>query len=168
MAHHSAGKPARAGESKTLCANRKARYDYHIEETFETGVVLLGSEVKSIRQGRANLRDGYAAFSGGELFLHNCHISPYEQASQFNLDPLRPRKLLMRRSEIERLRGKVEQKGLTLVPLSLYLKGPHVKVNLALARGKKEYDRRDDIKEREADREVARMSRGRGNPSTDY
>ena len=168
MAHHSAGKPARGGESKTLCASRKARYDYHIEETFEAGVVLLGSEVKSIRQGRANLRDGYAAFSGGELFLHNCHISPYEQASQFNLDPLRPRKLLMRRSEIERLRGKVEQKGLTLVPLSLYLKGPHVKVNLALARGKKEYDRRDDIKEREADREVARMSRGRGNQATNY
>ena len=167
MAHHSAGKSARGEESKTLCANRKARYDYHIEESFEAGVVLLGSEVKSIRQGRANLRDGYAAFSGGELFLHNCHISPYEQASQFNLDPLRPRKLLMRRSEIERLRGKVEQKGLTLVPLSLYLKGPHVKVNLALARGKKEYDRREDIKEREADREVARMSRGRGNRDTD-
>jgi SsrA-binding protein len=168
MAHHSAGKPARGEESKTLCANRKARYDYHIEETFEAGVVLLGSEVKSIRQGRANLRDGYAAFSGGELFLHNCHISPYEQASQYNLDPLRPRKLLMRRAEIERLRGKVEQKGLTLVPLSLYLKGPHVKVNLALARGKKEYDRREDIKEREADREVARMSRGRANQERDF
>ena len=167
MAHHLAGKSARGEGSKTLCANRKARYDYHIEETFEAGVVLLGSEVKSIRQGRANLRDSYAAFSGGELFLHNCHISPYEQASQFNLDPLRPRKLLMRRSEIERLRGKVEQKGLTLVPLSLYLKGPHVKVNLALARGKKEYDRREDIKEREADREVARMSRGRANRDTD-
>ena len=167
MAHHSAGKSARGGESKTLCANRKARYDYHIEETFEAGVVLLGSEVKSIRQGRANLRDGYAAFSGGELFLHNCHISPYEQASQFTLDPLRPRKLLMHRTEIERLRGKVEQKGLTLVPLSLYLKVPRVKVNLALARGKKEYDRREDIKEREADREVAWMSRGRANRDTD-
>lgn len=154
--------------SKTLCANRKARYDYHIEETFEAGVVLLGSEVKSIRQGRANLRDGYAAFSGGELFLHNCHISPYEQASQYNLDPLRPRKLLMHRTEIERLMVKVEQKGLTLVPLSLYLKGPRVKVNLALARGKKEYDRREDIKEREADREVARMSRGRANQDTDF
>jgi SsrA-binding protein len=168
MAHHSAGKPARGGESKTLCANRKARYDYHIEETFEAGVVLLGSEVKSIRQGRANLRDGYAAFSGGELFLHNCHISPYEQASQYNLDPLRPRKLLMHRTEIERLIVKVEQKGLTLVPLSLYLKGPRVKVNLALARGKKDYDRREDIKEREADREVARMSHGRANQETDY
>jgi SsrA-binding protein len=168
MAHHSAGKSARGGESKTLCANRKARYDYHLEETFEAGVVLLGSEVKSIRQGRANLRDGYAAFSGGELFLHNCHISPYEQASQYNLDPLRPRKLLMHRAEIERLMVKVEQKGLTLVPLSLYLKGPRVKVNLALARGKKDYDRREDIKEREADREVARMSRGRANQNTDY
>ena len=167
MAHHSAGKSARGGESKTLCANRKARYDYHIEETFEAGVVLLGSEVKSIRQGRANLRDGYAAFSGGELFLHNCHISPYEQASQYNLDPLRPRKLLMHRTEIERLIVKVEQKGLTLVPMSLYLKGPRVKVNLALARGKKDYDRREDIKEREADREVARMSRGRANRDTD-
>jgi SsrA-binding protein len=167
MAHHLAGKSARGGESKILCANRKARYDYHIEETFEAGVVLLGSEVKSIRQGRANLRDGYAAFEGGELFLHNCHISPYEQASQFNLDPLRARKLLMHRTEIERLRGKVEQKGLTLVPLSLYLKGPHVKVSLALARGKKEYDRRDDIKQREADREVARMSRGRANRDSD-
>ena len=168
MAHHSAGKSARGGESKTLCANRKARYDYHIEETFEAGVVLLGSEVKSIRQGRANLRDGYAAFSGGELFLHNCHISPYEQASQYNLDPLRPRKLLMHRTEIERLTVKVEQKGLTLVPMSLYLKGPRVKVNLALARGKKDYDRREDIKEREADREVARMSHGRANQDTDY
>ena len=168
MAHHSAGKSARGGESKTLCANRKARYDYHIEETFEAGVVLLGSEVKSIRQGRANLRDGYAAFSGGELFLHNCHISPYEQASQYNLDPLRPRKLLMHRTEIERLIVKVEQKGLTLVPMSLYLKGPRVKVNLALARGKKDYDRREDIKEREADREVARMSHGRANQDTDY
>ena len=167
MAHHSAGKSARGGESKILCANRKARYDYHIEETFEAGVVLLGSEVKSIRQGRANLRDGYAAFEGGELFLHNCHISPYEQASQLSLDPLRARKLLMHGIEIERLRVKVEQKGLTLVPLSLYLKGPRVKVNLALARGKKEYDRRDDIKQREADREVARVSRGRANRDLD-
>ena len=168
MAHHSAGKSARGEGSKTLCANRKARYDYHIEESFEAGVVLLGSEVKSIRQGRANLRDGYAAFSGGELFLYNCHISPYEQASQYNLDPLRARKLLLHRTEIERLRGKVVQKGLTLVPLSLYLKGPRVKVNLALARGKKEYDRREDIKAREADREVARMSRGRANQDTDF
>jgi SsrA-binding protein len=163
MPQHSARKPAHGEGSKTLATNRKARYDYHIEESYEVGIALLGSEVKSIRQGRANLRDSYAAFEGSELLLHNCHISPYEQAGQFNPDPLRPRKLLMHRAEIERLRGKVEQKGLTLVPLSLYLKGPHVKVNLALARGKKEYDRREDIQKREADREVARVSRGRAN-----
>ncbi len=150
-------------ELKTLSSNRKARYDYHIEESYETGIALLGSEVKSIRQGRANLRDSYAAFERGELFLHHCHISPYAQAGRFSPDPLRPRKLLMRRQEIQRLVGKVEEKGLTLVPLSLYLKGRHVKVELALARGKKQYDRREDIKRREADREVARASRGRAN-----
>jgi SsrA-binding protein len=161
MSNRASGKPARAGETKTLSSNRKARYDYHIEETYEVGIALLGSEVKSIRQGRANLRDSYAAVERGELVLHNCHVSPYEQAGQFAPDPLRPRKLLMHRAEIQRLIGKVEQKGLTLVPLSLYLKGPHVKVSLALARGKRQYDRREDIKAREADREVARMSRGR-------
>ncbi len=163
MAEKTGGKPRKDEGPRVLSANRKARHDYHIEETYEVGIALLGSEVKSIRQGKAYLRDSYAAFEGGELFLHNCHISPYEQASRFNPDPLRPRKLLMHRTEILRLVGKVEQKGLTLVPLSLYLKGPHVKVSLALARGKKEYDRREDIKQREADREVARMSRGRAN-----
>ncbi len=167
MAQNTRGKPTRAGETKTLCTNRKARFDYHIEETYEVGIALLGSEVKSIRQGRANLRDSYAAVEHGELFLHNCHISPYEQAGQFAPDPLRSRKLLMHRVEIQRLVGKVEQKGLTLVPLSLYLKGPHVKVSLALARGKRQYDRREDIKAREADREVARMSRGRANRGID-
>jgi SsrA-binding protein len=154
--------PGRAKAVKTFCLNRKARYDYHIDETYETGIALLGSEVKSVRQGRSNLRDSYAAFEGGELFLHNCHISPYAQASRFNPDPLRTRKLLMRREELRRLVGKVEEKGLTLVPLSLYLKGRHVKVELALARGKKQYDRREDIKRREADRAVAQASRGRG------
>ncbi len=153
----------RPSDLRTLSTNRKARYDYHIEETYETGIALLGSEVKSIRQGRANLRDSFAAFERGELFLHNCHISPYAQASRFNPDPLRPRKLLMHREQIRRLLGKVEEKGLTLVPLSLYLRGRHVKVELALARGKKQYDRREDIKRREADREVARASRGRAN-----
>lgn len=167
MPQQTRGKPGPSGEAKTLCTNRKARYDYHIEDTFEVGIALLGSEVKSIRRGRANLRDSYAAVDRGELFLHNCHISPYEQAGQFAPDPMRPRKLLMHRAEIQRLIGKVEQKGLTLVPLSLYLKGPHVKVSLALARGKREYDRREDIKAREADREVARMSRGRANQRTD-
>ena len=147
---------------RTLCTNRKARYDYHVEETYEAGIALLGSEVKSIREGRANLRDSYAAFRGGELFLYNCHVSPYAQASRFNADPLRPRKLLMRREEIQRLVGKVEEKGLTLVPLSLYLRGRLVKVGLALARGKKQYDRREDIKRREAEREMARAVRSRG------
>jgi SsrA-binding protein len=146
---------------RVLCQNRKARYDYHIQETYEAGIALCGSEVKSIRQGRANLRDSYAGFDRSELFLHNCHISPYAQASRFNPDPLRLRKLLMRREELRRLLGKVEEKGLTLVPLSLYLKGRHVKVEIALARGKKEYDRREDIKRREADREIAQASRGR-------
>lgn len=146
-------------ELRTLCTNRKARYDYHVEETYEAGIALLGSEVKSIREGRANLRDSYAAFRGGELFLYNCHVSPYAQASRFNADPLRPRKLLMRREEIQRLVGKVEEKGLTLVPLSLYLRGRLVKVGLALARGKKQYDRREDIKRREAEREMARAIR---------
>jgi SsrA-binding protein len=147
------------GDLRTLCSNRKARHDYHVEETYEAGIALLGSEVKSIREGRANLRDSYAAFQGGELFLYNCHVSPYAAASRFNADPLRPRKLLMRREEMRRLVGKVEEKGLTLVPLSLYLKGRLVKVGLALARGKKQYDRREDIKRREAEREIARAVR---------
>jgi len=160
-------RPARAsrppsGEGvKILTSNRKARHDYHIEETFEAGIALQGNEVKSIRQGQANLRDGYAAFERGELFLRNCHVTPYEQAGQFHADPLRPRKLLMRRGELRRLIGKVEEKGLTLVPLSLYLKGPYVKVSLGLARGKKDYDRREDVKAREAEREIARHLRGR-------
>ena len=158
-----ARKRERTGGPRLLSSNRKARYDYHIVETYEAGIALLGSEVKSIRQGSANLRDSYAAFERGELFLHNCHISPSLAASRFNPDPLRSRKLLMRREEMRRLIGKVEEKGLTLVPLSLYLKGRHVKVEIALARGKKTYDRRDDIKEREAEREMARLSRGRAN-----
>ena len=159
----SAKKRGRAEGPRVLSANRKARYDYHIEETYEAGIALMGCEVKSVRQDGANLRDSYAAFERGELFLHNCHVSPYLAASRFNPDPLRSRKLLMRREEIRRLIGKVEEKGLTLVPLRLYLKGRLVKVEIALARGKKQYDRREDIKEREAAREVARMSHGRAN-----
>ena len=160
MVHaHPKGSKGSSDGLRTLCSNRKARHDYHVEETYEAGIALLGSEVKSIREGRANLRDSYAAFREGELFLYNCHVSPYAQASRFNADPLRPRKLLMRREEIQRLVGKVEEKGLTLVPLSLYLKGRLVKVGLALARGKKQYDRREDIKRREAEREIARAVR---------
>jgi SsrA-binding protein len=159
------GTRAQGEAVRTLASNRKARYDYHVEETYEAGIVLVGSEVKSVRQGRANLQDSYAAFERGELFLHHCHIGPYAQASRFNPDPLRARKLLMRREQLQRLVGKVEERGFTLVPLSLYLKGRHVKVSLALARGKKSYDRREDIKRREADREVAQASRERARMS---
>src|SRR3989304_1406346 len=160
MVHaHPKGSKGSSDGLRTLCSNRKARHDYHIEEAYEGELRLPGSEVKSIREGRANLRDSYAAFRDGELLLFNCHISPYAQASRFNADPLRPRKLLMRREEIQRLPGKGEEKGLTLVPLSLYLRGRLVKVGLALARGKKQYDRREDIQRREAEREMARAIR---------
>jgi SsrA-binding protein len=139
---------------KVLCQNRKARHDYHIEEVFEAGVALLGTEVKSLRAGRANLQDSYGDVQNQEVFLRNCHISPYEQAHRFNHEPLRARKLLLHRQEIRRLVGKVKEKGLTLVPLSLYLKRGRVKVELALARGKKLYDRREDLRERAARREI--------------
>jgi len=139
---------------KVLCQNRKARHDYHIEEVFEAGIALQGTEVKSLRAGRANLQDSYADLDKQEVFLRNCHISPYEQAHRFNHEPLRARKLLLHRQEIRRLVGKVREKGLTLVPLSLYLKRGRVKVELALARGKKTYDRREDLKERAARLEI--------------
>ena len=142
-------------DARVLCSNRKARYDYHIEETYETGIALTGTEVKSVRAGRANLRDSYAALKGGEMYLLNCHISPYEGGNRFNHDPLRPRKLLLHKSEIQRLVGKVREKGLTLVPLSLYAKGRRVKVELALVRGKRLYDKRETIKRKTAEREAA-------------
>jgi len=139
---------------KTLSTNRKARHEYEVLETFEAGIALLGTEVKSLRAGWANLQDSFAAVEGGEVYLVNCHISPYPGASVFNHDPLRKRKLLLHREEIRRLIGKVQEKGLTLIPLSVYLKGGKVKVELALARGKKLYDRREDLKERAIQREV--------------
>ncbi|MFQ5962193.1 MAG: SsrA-binding protein SmpB, partial [Candidatus Methylomirabilales bacterium] len=140
---------------KVLTTNRKAYHEYHIEEAFEAGIALTGTEVKSLREGRANLRDGYAAVEGGEVFLANCHISPYTPANRFNHVPLRRRKLLLHRAEIRRLIGKVQEKGLTLIPLSLYLKNGRVKVELALCRGKKQYDKREDLKRRTQEREVA-------------
>jgi len=142
-------------EGKALATNRKARFDYHIEEVFEAGIALTGTEVKSLREGRANLKDSYAAVERDGVYLLNCHVSPYTPASRFNHHPLRPRKLLLHRFEIRRLIGKVQEKGLTLIPLSLYLKNGRVKVELALARGKKQYDRREDIKRRTQEREVA-------------
>lgn len=141
---------------KVATENRKARHDYHIEETMEAGLVLTGTEVKSLRLGRANLRDSYAEIKNNEVFLVNSHISPYEQGNRFNHDPLRPRKLLLHRSEIRRLIGKVKERGYTLIPLKIYFKKGKAKVELALARGKKLYDKREDMLERDARREMER------------
>lgn len=142
---------------KVVATNRKAFHDYAIEEKLEAGIVLRGTEVKSLREGKVNLRDSYASVDHGEVVLHNCHISPYSHGNIMNHDPLRPRKLLLRRKEINKLLGKTQQKGLTLVPLRIYF-SPRgkAKVELALAKGKKQYDRREAIKEREAGREVER------------
>jgi len=148
-------------EFENIAENRKARHDYFVEESFEAGIVLLGSEVKSCRAGRVNLRDGYAQVKDGEIFLYNVHISPYEQANRFNHEPLRPRKLLLHKSEIRRLFGLVREKGFTLVPLQMYFKKGKAKVQLALARGKKAYDKRDDIAARDVKREMARALRGK-------
>ncbi|MBN2172399.1 MAG: SsrA-binding protein SmpB [Candidatus Krumholzibacteriota bacterium] len=145
---------------KQICANRKARYDYHLLETFEAGLVLVGTEVKSLRAGKANLKDSYGRIEGGEVWLVGVHISPYEQGTHGNHDPERPRKLLLSRREIKRLTGKLQEQGLTLVPLRLYFKGGWVKVELALAKGKRKYDKRQAIAQRDADRAIARARRG--------
>jgi SsrA-binding protein len=139
---------------KVISQNRKAYHDYHVEDTLEAGIALLGTEVKSLREGRANLKDSYVILKSGEAFLLNCHISPYSHGNIMNHDPLRTRKLLMHRNEIDRLRGKVEGKGYTLIPLKLYFKDSFVKVEIGLARGKKLFEKRDTIKEREAKREI--------------
>jgi len=147
-------------KEKIVCVNRKARHDYIIEETYEAGLVLTGSEVKSLREGRANLKDSYARIDRGEAFLLNTHISHYSAAHHFNHDPTRTRKLLMHKREIMRLMGKVQEQGLTLIPLRLYFKNGRAKVELALARGKKLYDKRETTREREVKRDIARaMSR---------
>jgi SsrA-binding protein len=146
----------RAEATKTLAENRRALFDYHIERRIEAGIALLGSEIKSVRGGHVNLRDGYARVDGGEVWLRNVHIAPWAQASYANHDPVRPRKLLLHRSEIGQLAGELSRKGLTLVPLRLYLRNGVAKVELGLARGKKRYDKREAIRERELAREVAR------------
>jgi SsrA-binding protein len=147
---------------QVVAQNRRARFDYAIEEKVEAGLVLTGSEVKSIREGNVALSDSYAALRGDELFLFNCRIGEYKAAAAFGHAPLRERKLLLRRSEIEKLRGKVEQRGYTLVPTSLYFKDGWAKVELGLGRGKTHEDRRDHIAERESRREMDRaMSRKR-------
>lgn len=141
---------------RTIADNRKARHDYFIHERYEAGIALVGTEVKSIRQGRVNLKDGYAQIRNGELWLYNVHISPYEEGNRFNVEPLRPRKLLMHRSEISKLAGKVQQRGYTLIPLSLYWSRGKVKVNLGVCTGKKIYDKRKDLAEKSARRDMAR------------
>lgn len=143
-------------EIKNLCENRKARHEYFIEETYEAGIELFGTEVKSVKLGKANLKDSYAEVRNGEIFLYNLHISPYEKGNIFNRDPLRVRKLLMHKNEIRRLAGLVAQQGYTLVPLSLYQVRGLVKLQLALAKGKKLYDKREDIAKRDAKREAER------------
>jgi SsrA-binding protein len=155
---------ARERGRKFVAQNRKARHDYHVEATFEAGLVLTGTEVKSLRAGRASLVDGFAEVRDGEIWLRNVHIPEYDQGTWTNHEPRRPRKLLMRRDEISRLIGKTREKGLTLVPLALYFSDGYAKVELALARGKKSYDKRHALAEkqarREADRAVARARRG--------
>jgi SsrA-binding protein len=141
---------------KNIATNRKARHDYHIEDTYEAGLVLTGTEIKSIRAGRVSLRDSFATIKEGELWLLNAHIAPYDQGTYANHEPRRPRKLLMHRREINRIAGKLLEKGFTLVPLRLYLKHNRAKVELGLARGKKQYDKRAALRQRETRREIDR------------
>lgn len=141
---------------KIVVSNRRARHEYHVLQTLEVGMVLQGTEVKSLRNGRANLQDAFARFQAGELWLHNLHISPYEAGNRHNHDPLRPRKLLLHRREMRKLVGQVEQKGLTLVPLDIYFTRGVAKLTLALVKGKQLHDKRADLKTRDATREMER------------
>lgn len=144
---------------KLICQNKKAKHDYFIDDILEAGIVLLGTEVKSLREGRVNLKDSYAKVKDGEVFLYGCHISPYPHASYNNHEPERVRKLLLHKREIKRLIGKTREKGYSLIPLRLYFRGGKVKVELALAKGKKKHDKREAIKRREEDRELRRIMR---------
>lgn len=152
---------ARKKNQNSLAENRKARHDYFVEEAMEAGLVLVGTEVKSIRQGRVNLKDCYADIYNGEVFIKNMHISPYEQGNIFNVDPLRERKLLLHKEQIGRLAGLVSREGYTLVPLSLYLKNGRVKVALGICRGKKNYDKRDSMLEKAHKRDIEREMKNR-------
>ncbi|AIM25269.1 SsrA-binding protein SmpB [Melissococcus plutonius] len=144
------------GEGKLIAQNRKARHDYSILDTIEAGMVLQGTEIKSIRNSRINLKDGFVRIRNGEAFLYNVHISPYEQGNIFNHDPLRTRKLLMHKRQIKRLIGETKNTGITLIPLKVYLKDGYAKVLVGLAKGKKQYDKRETLKRREIDRQISR------------
>ena len=149
-------------QKKILANNKKARHDYFIEEVYEAGMALTGTEIKSMRQGRLNLKESFAKIEGDELILYGMHISPYEQGNRFNVDPLRPRKLLLHREEIRKLIGYTTQKGLTLVPLSVYLNEKGLaKMEIAVARGKKLYDKRDDIAKRDSERRMQKEMKNR-------
>ncbi|MFF0828623.1 SsrA-binding protein SmpB [Brevibacillus sp. NPDC003359] len=147
--------------TKTIAQNRKARHDYHIEQVYEAGIELTGTEIKSVRAARVQLKDSFARVQDGELLLYNVHISPYEQGNRFNHEPERTRKLLMRRLEILKLNGLIRERGYSLVPLSIYLKGGWAKVELALVKGKKNYDKREDLKKKESARDIERALRER-------
>ena len=142
--------------TKTIAQNKKARHDYFVEESYEAGIELCGTEVKSIRQGRVNLKDSWCSVDKGELFVNGMHISPFEQGNIFNRDPMRARKLLMHKKEINRLFGIVKQTGYSLIPLSLYFKGSRVKMQIGLCKGKKLYDKREDMAKRAAKRDMER------------
>lgn len=146
---------------KIVATNRKAKHDYELLDTFEAGLVLTGSEIKSIRAGHANLREGYVQPRDGELWLLNTHIAAYEEAGKFGHDPLRPRKLLLHRREIDRILTRVQEKGLTIVPTVLYLTHGLAKVEIALARGRKQYDKRENLRERESQRQIERSMHDR-------
>jgi SsrA-binding protein len=149
-------------ERQVVASNRRARHDYEVLDSFEAGIALLGPEVKSLRNGKANLTDGYAFVRRGEVFLANVHIGPYDKAWRENVEPRRERKLLLHRAEISRLAGKVAERGLTLIPLTLYFKDGRAKVELALCRGKHRHDKRESIRSREMERDLQRALRGRG------
>jgi SsrA-binding protein len=155
--------PAETAERRqTIARNPRATYDYHILDTWEAGLVLTGTEVKSLRHGKASIKEAFGRVGRGEVWLEGMNITPYEQGNRWNHDPVRSRKLLLHRKEIERLIGAIEQKGLTLVPLELYFARGRAKVKLALARGKKVHDRREDVKRRDAEREMARARAWKG------
>jgi SsrA-binding protein len=149
------------GEGKVVSQNKKAYHDYFIEETYEAGIVLQGTEIKSIRAGKCNLKDSYARIQNGEAWLYSMHVSPYEQGNRYNHDPLRPRKLLLHNKEIAKLYGEAKEAGMALVPLKVYLKNGFAKVLIGLAKGKKNYDKRETLKKKEANREIERAFRDR-------
>jgi SsrA-binding protein len=153
--------PKKPSDIQSIARNKRARYDYHILDTWEAGLVLTGTEVKSLREGKANISDAYGTVKNGEVFLLNLHVAPYARGGYVNHEPTRTRKLLLHRKEIRRLIGAVEREGLTLIPLEIYFKNGVAKVMLALGKGKKLHDKRETARSRDADREIARAVRGR-------